>query len=249
MAEPQYRGDGVARRAPRAGLWLLLSLAIHGAVFAVLWGIYALRPRPEAGEHGTQVVMTFVSEPPLRDVRDAPAPDEPSPAAPDVPEEPLTTPVLPDAPPPELTLPPDVDMDLVPELEVTEIRPQPIFPSLDAVRRPEPVPAPAPRPAPAPPTAPPTRPAPSVGPPRAERLVPIHRPVHYPAEAQRLRLAGRVRVEALIDARGNVVRVALATSSGHAVLDRAALASARQWRFRPPGRYRRAYLPLRYVPD
>jgi len=42
-----------------------------------------------------------------------------------------------------------------------------------------------------------------------------------------------------IDASGRVTGVVLIASSGYADLDRAAVASAWQWRFQPPGERRR----------
>lgn len=67
----------------------------------------------------------------------------------------------------------------------------------------------------------------------------MHKPLYYPPTARQRGVQGRTRVELMIDASGHVTGVVLIASSGHADLDRAALASARQWRFRPPGERRR----------
>ena len=78
------------------------------------------------------------------------------------------------------------------------------------------------------------------------RLRPIRKPIHYPDAARRAGIQGRARVQMTIDARGNVVDARLLASSGYAILDQAALASARGWRFEPPGTFRRAAQTFRF---
>jgi protein TonB len=58
----------------------------------------------------------------------------------------------------------------------------------------------------------------------------------YPTAAQRAGLSGTVVLHIDVGAEGNVSAVRLAASSGHAVLDAAALQAARRWRFRPAQR-------------
>ena len=55
----------------------------------------------------------------------------------------------------------------------------------------------------------------------------------YPRSLERKGIGGTANVEIKIDARGRVNGVALARSSGHAELDRAALAAVKRWRFKP----------------
>jgi protein TonB len=55
----------------------------------------------------------------------------------------------------------------------------------------------------------------------------------YPIQARRRGLEGTVLLEALIDTSGRVIDLRLSTSSGHSILDRAALQSVRGWRFQP----------------
>ncbi len=106
------------------------------------------------------------------------------------------------------------------------------------------------KPAPRPPAPEPVvrRPAPA---PRAvagaRRLVPLQQPLHYPEAARRLGIQGRARVEVTIDPSGRVTEAHLVTSSGSPILDAAAVASARAWRFQPPGEVRRAILPFTYA--
>ncbi|MCO6455893.1 MAG: energy transducer TonB [Pirellulaceae bacterium] len=58
-------------------------------------------------------------------------------------------------------------------------------------------------------------------------------PPSYPAEAVRRRLEGTVMLRLHIAATGRVVRVEVLDSSGHAVLDRAAVQAVSKWRGRP----------------
>lgn len=55
----------------------------------------------------------------------------------------------------------------------------------------------------------------------------------YPARAERAGWQGLVVLRLWIDETGRVVRATIESSSGHAVLDRAALDAVRNWRFRP----------------
>jgi protein TonB len=55
----------------------------------------------------------------------------------------------------------------------------------------------------------------------------------YPASARREGLSGRVVLRVQLDADGSVVSTRVRQSSGHAILDEAAMASVRLWRFQP----------------
>ncbi len=58
-------------------------------------------------------------------------------------------------------------------------------------------------------------------------------PPDYPAAARRRRLTGEVILSVLVSAAGSPQSVAVATSSGHDILDTAARAAVLQWRFVP----------------
>lgn len=58
-------------------------------------------------------------------------------------------------------------------------------------------------------------------------------PPAYPAAALRQGITGRVVLRVKVDAEGTVVAAGVSQSSGHATLDKAALAGVRQWRFQP----------------
>lgn len=76
-------------------------------------------------------------------------------------------------------------------------------------------------------------------------------PFEYPARAYDDRIGGETRLRIHITAEGRVDSVYVLDSSGHAVLDSAALAGARRLRYRPARQGERpvavwAVLPVRY---
>ncbi len=58
-------------------------------------------------------------------------------------------------------------------------------------------------------------------------------PPQYPRLARRRGLEGVVMLEAQIDSNGRVIDLRIFTSSGHTILDKAALKSVRKWQFSP----------------
>ena len=58
-------------------------------------------------------------------------------------------------------------------------------------------------------------------------------PAEYPALARRYGLTGRVMMRVLVEASGEAREVVIVASSGHELLDQAALKSVRGWRFLP----------------
>jgi protein TonB len=61
-------------------------------------------------------------------------------------------------------------------------------------------------------------------------------PPVFPAEARKARLSGTVLLLVQIDERGRPLSIALRRTSGHAILDTAALRAVRAWRFEPARR-------------
>jgi protein TonB len=101
-----------------------------------------------------------------------------------------------------------------------ELLPSDPFARVRATPAPARAPEPEPEPAPSPPTA------------RVLEVLPGENPPpEYPATARRRHLEGTVVVRVEVAATGAVVACRLAQSSGHAVLDDAALAAVRRWRF------------------
>lgn len=74
----------------------------------------------------------------------------------------------------------------------------------------------------------------------------IARRLLYPEEAIARGLEGQATVMLFLDARGNAVAARLERSSGHAILDEAAVAAARQVSALPEGEPREVLLPVRF---
>lgn len=55
----------------------------------------------------------------------------------------------------------------------------------------------------------------------------------YPALAKRMGLEGTVRLKVLISREGSALKIEIAQSSGHEILDKAAIEAVRNWRFTP----------------
>jgi protein TonB len=71
---------------------------------------------------------------------------------------------------------------------------------------------------------------------RATRATPLYRrnpPPDYPPLARRRGLEGTVQLDVLINSHGGVNQVRLAETSGHDLLDRAAIAAVENWLFQP----------------
>ena len=66
----------------------------------------------------------------------------------------------------------------------------------------------------------------------AKLLLSAPRP-EYPLEARQKKLTGRAIVVVKVSSAGSVTSVSLRQSTGSAILDRAAIASLKRWRFRP----------------
>ncbi len=80
---------------------------------------------------------------------------------------------------------------------------------------------------------PPSRPPPS-GTPQTGRAFALNAPrPEYPYEARRQHLTGSGIATFTVDGAGNVLAVAISRSTGSPILDQAALAGFRRWRFRP----------------
>ena len=85
--------------------------------------------------------------------------------------------------------------------------------------------------------------------PLADELAILRNPApRYPSRARRRGLEGRIVIEVEVLESGAPGRLWVMTSSGHGVLDRAALAAVRQWAFRPPLRDGRPARAVMRVP-
>jgi protein TonB len=225
---------------PRAALGA--SLAVHGFALAFLPGFAGAPIAPPRPADPLRVVL-------------APERDTAAATRATAPERPVAMPRA-SAPPPRPTAqaaaqPPPTARSAStaePDLRVAAVVPNPpseaprtlaaeALPASPGAGEVAAVPAPgaspaAPRPALAPP-------APDAGAERVETARPDHLhnpPPEYPALARRYGLTGRVLVRAYVEPGGTAREVVLAASSGHEVLDEAALRSVRTWRFVPARR-------------
>ena len=87
---------------------------------------------------------------------------------------------------------------------------------------------------------------PLTAPAASERAIYTPRP-KYPTEAKADHLTGSGSFALHIRADGSVERVETLKSIGHPILDRAAVAAFRQWRFHPHGTSWTLRVPIRYV--
>ncbi len=148
--------------------------------------------------------------------------------------------------------------------------PRPAAPPLQAELRPPPLPAPAPPAAPTPPLHLPEDPTPASQPAAVPRPSAARPPrpaqapkswtqsvseqlgkldsagLFYPAEAIARGLQGEAHVLLVIDEAGNVVATRLEQSSGHAILDEAALSAGRRLKSLPSDAPRQTVLPIRF---
>lgn len=203
---------------------LLAVLALHGGVLYALWSARVIPPPTEA----VTLFVNFINPPPPQPAPRVVPPPPPPPQ-----------PVKREAPPPK---PPHYH--LATEAPVTSPREavEPLPPPEPVV---EPPPVAAPPPAPSPP-APPAPPAPPPAPPKpagpvtlaAELAVscPERKPPVYPPMSRRLGETGKVVLRVELDETGRVSTAQVASSSGSARLDAAALAAVKSWRCTPAQR-------------
>lgn len=154
---------------------------------------------------------------------------------------------MPEAPPPPKPEPKPVEPPPRVRPQPQPPLSQPLVPQIEAVP-PLPTPAPmpvveVPPPAPKPVVQPPPQPASAVPAPRnnpaaegayqAKARSMIERNKHYPDDALQMGMTGSVVLVYVIDRDGRLVRADIERSSGHSLLDQAALRAVRRARFEP----------------
>lgn len=225
-------------RAPRRRRALALgygsSLALHGAAALAALGLASPDPGSGPTEGWRPTLWVAQAEASARAALD-PRPEarlepqlpEDTPSEPELVRSEETTP-LPTEPTPE---PAPTYADLPLEDLLARIDPRLFEPVATAIRSaPEEPDGQADAPPAAPPSAAPARDT-------LPELLPGHgRHPGYPRRAQRLGWEGVAILLIAVDAEGRVSRVSLESSSGHALLDQAALDAARTWRFHPASR-------------
>ncbi|MBL8841352.1 MAG: TonB family protein [Planctomycetes bacterium] len=222
----------------------MLSGLLHAAALAALWGTswqLAVPPEPPsvaaksrfvASERDAEPLPEPVALPPVE--IDPPAAEaRPDPVAD---EEPLEEPVAevraprPLDPLAPLAAPPPA----IERLPAARPPPRPALPPapLEAVPPPATEPPPL-APAPAAPTPPPPAEVASDPLELSEATTDFAPQPVYPARAIELRLEGTATLLALVKADGRVEACEVETSSGHPLLDEAARAALKRWRFKP----------------
>jgi len=202
---------------------LLVVLALHSGVLYARWSARVIPPPAEA----VTLFVNFINPPPPQPTpRVVPPPPKP------VKRAPPTTPPK----PPHYHL--AAEAPVASPQEAVEPLPPP-----EPVVEPPPLAAPAPLPSP---PAPPAPPAPPPAPPKpagpvtlaAELAVrcPERKPPVYPPMSRRLGETGKVVLRVELDETGHVSTAQVASSSGSARLDAAALAAVKSWRCTPAQR-------------
>ena len=160
----------------------------------------------------------------------APLPAVPAPAAP-APAVPPAAEVPPEPPPPRAIVRPLPPRPAIRKPQEAR-RPVPARPSAEEPAETARLP---PSPAPPAPSASASSP-PSLGPTISAAPLPGNGKPPYPLSARRMGEQGRVMISVSLSASGTPESVSVTTSSGHAVLDEAAVNAIRGWRFRPAER-------------
>jgi protein TonB len=186
---------------------LAISVAAHAGFFAVRMGFAPELPGDE------QPTTEFIEVVLIEERLPEPEPEE-----------------MPPEPEPEVVIPPE---PVIEELPPEPVEPEPVVKHVPAPQMPpKPVATPSPRPVAPQATTPAPRPVPARVV-EARPDVSRNPPPRYPESARRAKHEGRVMVRASISADGRVQSVRVQRSSGHGVLDRAALDAVRRWRFLP----------------
>lgn len=205
------------RRATSAAIWTASVLA-HGAVLALIVSHFGAKRVEPPAVPPIAIEVVAAAQPTVAATPPAPQPRKPPPR-------PTPHPVA-------KAVPPKPRAPLAQAVQPTE-RASPKAPDV-AATQPTP-PAAATAPAPTPP-APAPAPEPIATPPVGNAAY-LHNPApRYPEAAQEEGWEGRVVLRVHVDAAGRPVSVDLHSSSGHDMLDKAALAAVRRWTFVPAKR-------------
>ncbi|MDG0026165.1 energy transducer TonB [Trinickia sp. Y13] len=211
------------RRAAALAVWGA-SVLVHGAALIAIvshFGEKQADAPPLVPPVSIEVVAPAQPNPSIAHAPIAQAPAAPAPAAREHTRQ--TTPRPPRPPVPHAPAAPAPLQSSMPSLNTASTQPAPATSSAPAA----PSPASA---APAPP------PEPAVTPPIGYAAYLNNPPPRYPQSAQEEGWEGRTVLRVHVDASGHPIGVQLHVSSGHDVLDKAALAAVRQWTFVPAKR-------------
>lgn len=218
-----------ARRQPsaRVAVWSLSALA-HGTALIVIASQFGAKPDSDAPPVVPPITIEVVTPA-------TPAPVSaraPGPSHQPVTAQQIAQPRVHKTAPP-VPHPPVANAERTPAIGNSKATPVSMPAPDTASAQPAPGPAAQPFATPATPTP---APAPAVTPPIGNAAYLRNPPPHYPQAAQEEGWEGRVVLRVHVDASGHPVDVELHTSSGHDLLDKAALAAVRHWTFVPAKR-------------
>lgn len=196
---------------------VLVVLALHGGVLYGLWSARVIPPPAEA----VTLFVNFINPPPQPAPRVSPPPPEP------------VKPVKREPPPP--VKPPHYHLATQAPVTSPQEPVEPLPPPEPTLAPPPPAAAPAPV-VQAPPPAPPKPAGPVALASELAVACPERRPPVYPPMSRRLGETGKVVLRVELDETGRVSTAQVASSSGVARLDAAALTAVRSWRCNPAQR-------------
>ncbi len=248
----QRRSVGAASAAPVG-----LSLLAHVAVLLVLALLVLRRTEPPTIPTEETVALVFdvalASRPPAADVAQFRTADVSQPSEPDIQSTESHLPLR--APPPPVPPAPSQAEDIYHAARVQPPLPQPRAEARGRVPPGRPLASP---PQVRSPELPASQPEASVSiqtgandpivPPRPVAGMETNRPPSYPEAARRRGEQGRVTLRVSVSAEGAPREVDVLTTSGHPILDSAALAAVRHWRFAPATRTGRPVAAIADVP-
>ena len=201
----------------RPGRWYLAAFLAAVGVHVVLLTALPAR-QPAIARKTAPVEVELVAARPLEALAPEPSsvPPEPPPAQPEVPPEP--EPILAPPPPAQPAVPQTMPLPkAAPRPASSSLKPQAVSQNTTASSA----------------TAKNSGGGASGVVREARPDAPRNRPPHYPEMARRNGWNGRVIVRAHVSAAGRVTSVSLRSGSGYGVLDQAALAAVKSWRFLP----------------
>ena len=220
------------RRTARVVVWGVSALA-HAAALIVIASRFGATPDTDTDTPPVVPPITIeVVTPAMPAPAAAPASErQHQPAASQKPVQPRIQKITPPTPQPPIAKP-----ERAPAIANSKATPMPDIASAQQTAGPsaQPPAAAAAAATAAPPPAP--APEPAVTPPIGNAAYLRNPPPHYPQAAQEEGWEGRVILRVHVDASGRPVDVELHASSGHDLLDKAALAAVRHWTFVPAKR-------------
>lgn len=198
---------------PVYALAALLALGAHAALLLISWEGQPLAKVQSRGAPGVEIRLAATPAPAPLPVLEPEAPPEPQPQS--------EVPIVPQAAPPKPTPVPRATRPKLPD-------------ATNAVQAPAAHPATPPSPAQPAASSVPASPGAESAPSSPEPLGALeNKSPQYPKLARQRGQEGEVTLRVEVSAQGQAMHVSVLKSSGHSLLDKAALEAVRKWSFRP----------------